>query len=125
MVNRQVFTNLKTVEPGQLLICRQKATSGVLYGHVNAFGRNLPAQCFSNLARDTHRNTVVQFLDYSTLPQGEGWNQPGAKFQPGPSAMRHVNAAVNLCSWRVETRPGSNSTRVETPHVNIASMLNN
>ena len=32
---------MKTVDPGQIVICRQKSTSAVLYGHVNPFARNL------------------------------------------------------------------------------------
>ena len=66
---------------------------------------------------------LYDFLDpgwFQPSPSGEGWNQPGAKFQPGSSAMRHVNAPFTLCTWRVEIWPGSNSTQVETPHVNTA-----
>ena len=46
---------MKTVEPGRLLICRQKSTSRVVYGHVNAFPQSLPMQCCSNQALDTPR----------------------------------------------------------------------
>ena len=65
---------------------------------------------------------LYDFLDpgwFQPSPWGEGW-KPGAKFQPGSSAMRHVNAPFILCTWRVEIWPGSNSTRVETLHVNTA-----
>ena len=66
---------------------------------------------------------LYDFLDpgwFQPSPWGEGWNQPGAKFQPGSSAVRHVNAPFTLCTWGVEIWPGSNSTRVETLHVNTA-----
>ena len=33
--------DMSTVDPGQILICRQKSTSTVLYGHVNPFARNV------------------------------------------------------------------------------------
>ena len=74
----------KEIQPTfcKILICRQKSTSKVLYGHVNPFARNLHVQCCSNLVRDTHRSTLV--------------------LQPGSSAMRHVNAPFILCTWRVE-----------------------
>ena len=48
---------MKTVDPGQILICRQKSTSRVLNGHVDTFARNVHVQGYSNLARDTHRST--------------------------------------------------------------------
>ena len=40
---------MKTVDPGQILICCQKSTSRVLNGHVNPFARNLHVHCYSNL----------------------------------------------------------------------------
>ena len=81
---------MKTVDPG-LLVCHRKSTSGVMYGHLNAFTQNLPVQCCSNLTRDTHRSMV----QCSTI----------SRFQPRSIVMRHVNGPANLCSWRVET-PG-------------------
>ena len=59
-IGKEVSVYMKTVDPGQILICRQKSTSTVLYGHVNPFARNLHLQCSSNLARDTHRSTFVR-----------------------------------------------------------------
>ena len=59
--DKEVSVYMKTVDPGQILICHQKSTSTVLYGHVNPFARNLHLQCCSNLARDTHRSTFVRF----------------------------------------------------------------
>ena len=43
-VSKEVSVYMKTVDPGQILICRQKFTSTVLHGHVNPFARNLHLQ---------------------------------------------------------------------------------
>ena len=97
--------------------------STVPYSHVNLFARNCMCSAVQTWREIRTEVRLYDFLDpgwFQPSPWGEGWNQPGAKFQPGSSAMRHVNAPFILCTWRVEIWPGSNSTRVETPHVNTA-----
>ena len=57
---------MKTVDPGQILICRQKSTSTVLYGHVNPFARNLhlhfSAVPFKHGARYAQKYVCTIFL---------------------------------------------------------------
>ena len=112
---------MKTVDPGQLLICRQKSISRVLYNHVNPFARNLHVQCCSNLARDTHRSTFVWFSWpglISTLPLGGGLKSTrgeiSTRVKRNASCKRAIHF-VHMAGW--------NLTRVETPHVNTALVV--
>ena len=106
---------MKTVDPGQILICRQKSTSTVLYGHVNPFARNLHLQCCSNLARDTHRSTFVRFSWpglISTLPLGGGGGLKSTRGEISTRVKRNASCKraihfVHMAGWnltRVETR---------------------
>ena len=115
---KEVRVYMKTVDPGQILICRQKSTSTVLYGHVNPLARNLHLQCCSNLARDTHRSTFVRFSWpglISTLPLGGGLKSTrgeiSTRVKRNASCKRAIHF-VHMAGW--------NLTRVETLHVNTA-----
>ena len=70
---------MKTVDPGQILICRQKFTSTVPYSHVNLFAQNLHVHCavlFKPGARYSQKYVCTIFLtrvDFNPpLALGEG-----------------------------------------------------
>ena len=110
---------MKTVDPGQILICHQKSTSTVLHGHVNPFARNLHLQCRSNLARDSHRSTFVRFSWpglVSTLPLWGGLKSTrgeiSTRVKRNASCKRAIHF-VHMAGWnltRVELNPGWNAS---------------